>query len=427
MKPAISRLVTPIVTSTARRDLMRRLRSVCRRLRREAPTVHYFHQADDPYSHLVVQLLAPLGERYGVAVRPWLVPSPEDSAAPERDRLNAYALRDAPRVAEEYGLTFPQGAITPSQAVLRTAQAELVEAMAGPDFAVVAKGIGEALWSGRPTITESVVGTATVKEALAAGAAERRRLGHYLGAMLNFEGEWYWGVDRLNHLEARLRGLGLDRAPNAPAVAPYRDMILDPPPAGHPAQIEIWFSFRSPYSCIAFPRVRRLARHYGASLRLRYILPMVMRGLPVPPVKTMYIMLDTKREADRVGLPYGRIVDPVGAGAARCLAVLHQAVRLDRGEEFAELGMKAAFADGIDLASDAGLLSVARSAGLTDDQTRAALADESWRDAAEENRRALLDAGLWGAPTFRVNGESAHWGQDRLWALEQDIRRAMAV
>ena len=52
---------------------------------------------------------------------------------------------------------------------------------------------------------------------------------------------------------------------------------------------------------------------------------------------------------------------------------------------------------------------------------RAALADESWRGPAEENRKALFDAGLWGAPTFRVNGAPAHWGQDRIWALEEDL------
>lgn len=60
--------------------------------------------------------------------------------------------------------------------------------------------------------------------------------------------------------------------------------------------------------------MRRLARRYGADLRLRYILPMVMRGLPVPLVKRRYILLDAKREADRAGLPFGRIVDPVGGG-----------------------------------------------------------------------------------------------------------------
>jgi 2-hydroxychromene-2-carboxylate isomerase len=149
-----------------------------------------------------------------------------------------------------------------------------------------------------------------------------------------------------------------------------------------------------------------------------------MRGLPVPPVKRKYITLDTKREAERCGLPYGCIVDPVGAGAAHCLAVMNHAVPLGLGEDFAELAMKGAFADGIDLASDVGLFEVSRRAGLSDDQTRASLADEGWRAVAEADRVALLDAGLWGAPTFRVNGGPAHWGQDRIWALEEDLLAA---
>jgi 2-hydroxychromene-2-carboxylate isomerase len=148
---------------------------------------------------------------------------------------------------------------------------------------------------------------------------------------------------------------------------------------------------------------------------------MVMRGLPVPGIKRMYITLDTKREAERCGLPFGKIVDPVGPGAARALAVLNRAIALGRGEEFAELGMRAAFADGIELASNKGMLDVAKRAGLSAEETKSALADESWRVIAEENRKALFDAGLWGAPTFRVNGKPAHWGQDRFWALEQDI------
>jgi 2-hydroxychromene-2-carboxylate isomerase len=240
--------------------------------------------------------------------------------------------------------------------------------------------------------------------------------------MLHYDGQWYWGVDRLNHLEERLAGEGRDTTPDAAPLAAYRDLRLhEAPKAGAPATIEAWFSFRSPYSWIAMPRLRRLAAHYGARLELRYILPMVMRGLPVPPIKARYIFLDTLREAGRVGLPFGRIVDPVGAGAERALAVLHHAAPLGLGEPFAELGLKAAWADGIALAEDAGLEDVAVRAGLTPGQVAAALADESWRAAAEVNRAALFDAGLWGAPTYRVNGGPAHWGQDRLWALEDDL------
>ena len=425
VNPAVSRIVTAAITSNARRDLARAAAGLKRRLSGSEPVVDYFHQVDDPYSQLMAQLLAPLRDRYGVRLRCWLVPPPPDSAAPERERLKAYARRDAPRVAAEYRLAFPPGAAQPSAEACDLAARALAAALEAGAFAEAAAEIGAVLWAGDLAGLSARPLAASAVGALAAGEDERERLGHYLGAMLHFEGEWCWGVDRLNHLEERLAGLGLDGRPGEPPLAPHRDLSLGPVPDGPGAVIEAWFSFRSPYSWIALPRVRRLARHYGAELRLRPILPMVMRGLPVPRVKSRYIVLDTKREADRVGLPFGRMVDPVGAGAERALAVIHRAIPLGRGEDFAELGLRAAFADGIVLAQDGGLFDVARRAGLRDDETRAALADDSWRAPAEANRAALFEAGLWGAPTYRVNGGPAHWGQDRLWALEQDVVAAM--
>ena len=427
MRNAIFRLATTVLTSRTRRDLRRLLRGVRRRLTFARPVIDYFHQADDPYSILVAQLLGPLEQRYRVKIRAWLVSPPDYSAAPEADRLKAYALRDAPLVAAQYGLSFPplDRPLDPFSVVRLTRV--LAAKVGGGGFADAAVR-GSAALVARDDAALDALAMADAEAtaaAIAAGDAERLRLGHYLGAMLNFEGEWYWGVDRLNHLEERLARMGRDRRRGTPMLAPFRDMTLGPVPAGPPVLIEAWFSFRSPYSWIAFPRLRRLARHYGATLKLRYILPMVMRGLPVPPMKTFYIMLDTKREAERVGLPYGTIIDPVGKGAERCLAVLHKAVALGQGEDFAELGMRAAFAEGIDLTSRSGLYGVARRAGLADADVDAALADDSWRETAEDNRAALFAAGLWGAPTYRVNGGPAHWGQDRLWALEADIVRAM--
>ena len=426
MRSAVSRLVTRLLTSRRRLRIQRGAHDLFRRLSGRAPVVEYFHQVDDPYSHLAAQTLAPLAQRYGVSLRVWLVPPPEDSAAPERKRLRAYALRDATRVAAEYGLSFPGNAVQPDADAVQLAGRTLAAALGADRFAELAVKAGAALWGNDKAALLAMALDAASASALAtaqsAGRDQRRRLGHYLSAMLYFEGEWFWGVDRLNHLEERLAGLGLDSRPSQPMLAPFRDMRLGPAPTGgQPAEIEVWYSFRSPYTWIALPRVRKLAQHYGARLTLRYILPMVMRGLPVPRDKTLYIALDTKREADRVGLPYGCIVDPMGAGAERALAVQHRAAQLGLGEEFAELGTRAAFADGIALAEDAGLYDVARRAGLTDAQTAEALADESWRITAEANRLALLDAGLWGAPTYRVNGGPALWGQDRLWALEQDL------
>jgi 2-hydroxychromene-2-carboxylate isomerase len=392
------------------------------------PTVHYFHQVDDPYSHLSAQLLAPLAARYKVKLVTWLVPAPDKAAAPEYELLAAYGRRDAARVAREYGLDFPDDAPAPDPQLVRRVTALLAKAAGSEGFAALAVAAGRALWTGdvpavgRLREQHGVAGETDMDAALVRGAAMRRKLGHYLSGMFHFEGEWYWSVDRLNYLEERLMEAGLDNVPGKPMLAPWRDLTLGPvPPSTRRPVIDYWFSFRSPYSWISVPRMRRLARHYNAELRLRFVLPMVMRGLPVPLTKRLYIVRDTKREAERAGLPFGKVVDSVGAGAARVLAVLHHAIPLGKGEVFAELGCRAVFADGIDIASDRGLMDVARRAGLTGETVRKALADPSWEAAVEENRKALFEAGLWGVPSFRVDGKPAHWGQDRFWALEQDI------
>lgn len=431
LRTLIMRSVTTALTSPTRRKLARDGAAFADRLRGKRPTIRYFHQADDPYSHLAVQMLPRLRARYAADIEVNLVPPPEDSAAPDRERLRAYGLRDAARVARARGLGFPADATLPPVEAVRRLETVLADAMQRGRFDDTAYAAGAALWAGDHKTLAAMSAWAGGQDLslgenlLQIGKARRAELGHYLGGMFHFEGEWFWGVDRLNHLEARLAARGLDREAGSPQLAPAIEPSLSPLPSGAPPTIEAWFSFRSPYSWLFMPRIRQLAKAYGATLELRPILPMVMRGLAVPRIKTIYITLDCKREAERVGLPFGRIVDPVGAGAERALAVLHHAIPLGLGEPFAELGLKAAFADGIALAEDDGLYAVARRAGLTDEQTAAALADESWRQRAEVNRAALLDAGLWGAPTFRVTGHEALWGQDRLWMLEEDLRAAM--
>ena len=432
MPATIRPMLTAALTSRALRNSKRFAFSARRRMTGARPTVHYFHQSDDPYSHLAAQLLRPLTSRYDIDLKSWLVPPPDDAAAPERDRLEAYAVRDAVRLARRYGLRFPTDAKRPSPELQSGAEAALVAALDGGRFAELAPAIGSAVWGGHAERLQDIFPAASmpdrerIEAALEQGKAERLRLRHYLGAMFYFEGEWYWGVDRLHHLEARLKALGLDNSPGLAPLAPYqREMLNQDGRFGTRPLIELWFSFRSPYTYIAVPRIAALARHYGAELRLRCILPMVMRGLPVPPVKSLYIVLDTKREAELVGLPFGKIVDPRGKGAERALAVVFRAIPLGLGEAFAEAALAGSFAEGADLADDTTLFAITDEVGLRDQDVRAALADESWRAVAEQNRVALFEAGLWGAPTFRVDGGPAHWGQDRIWALEEDVIAAL--
>lgn len=70
----------------------------------------YFHQLDDPYSHLTAQVLATFAERYDVVIKPHLIRASGGKNQPEAEKLAAWARRDAELVAPYYGLEFPEGA-----------------------------------------------------------------------------------------------------------------------------------------------------------------------------------------------------------------------------------------------------------------------------------------------------------------------------
>jgi 2-hydroxychromene-2-carboxylate isomerase len=446
----LARRVAPIamslVTSPRTRALRRFAASARRRLGGAARTVHYFHQVDDPYSALASQALRPLSDRYEITLAPHLVAPPSDAAAPERALLEAFARRDAADVARGYGLAFPPGASAPKPDAVALAQRVLARAIPQGGFIEAAAPASAALWSGDANALPAcarALGEASAADAAAAlaeGTALRERLGHYLGAMLYYEGEWYWGVDRLHHLERRLIGEGaLQGNATAALIAPrpeLRRTVRGPNAASatsprEPVALEFYASLRSPYTYIATERVIALAKHYGLELALRPVLPMVMRGLPVPPAKRFYIALDTKREAEDACVAFGRICDPLGRPVERCFSLYPWARERGLGVELLWEFMRAAWSQGIDTGTDAGLRLAVERAGLSWTEAQAHVdRDAGWRAELEANRAAMFALGLWGVPSFCVRGggapDYATWGQDRLWRVEQEIRARLA-
>ncbi|OYT93832.1 MAG: hypothetical protein CFE43_00345 [Burkholderiales bacterium PBB3] len=397
LKARIGCLIAQLITSTRLQALRRTAFSAARKLTGRTATVHYFHQHDDPYSQLLASCLPALQARYRIAVVAHAVPAPDAAAAPDLQRLNDWSVRDAERLRS----SLPAVARSPA-----------------PPVSIKS-----------PTPAE-----------LLRGGALRKKMGHYLGAMLYFEGEWYWGTDRLHYLEQRLTEAGLRlQAPASPStleshagpLIPPRGLQLKPVAALRPTStlpppvIHFYCSLRSPYTHLAARQVRQLAQHYRAELRIRYVLPMVMRGLPVPLAKRLYILRDTQREAVRLGIPFGAVVDPVGAPVEAGLALLQAACEQRQGSALLESFLSAAFAEGIDAGSPQGLQQIARRGGIGAPEMRAALKDTRWREIAEANRADMLERGLWGVPSFRVNDQPALWGQDRLWMLEEDLLQAL--
>ncbi|SDU18760.1 2-hydroxychromene-2-carboxylate isomerase [Pseudomonas pohangensis] len=427
MKAAIGTAISSVLTSPALRDGRRLLASARRRLSGAAAQVHYFHQADDPYSHLLVQLLPRLLERYRIELQVHLVPAPEDSAAPDRVRLQCWSRSDAAQLAAHAGLDFTDRGGQPLAERQATAEALLAAALEHGRFVHNAPRISEWLWAAQDELPLGLepLPAAEVARLFEEGAALRKRLGHYLGGTLYFESEWFWGLDRLDYLQERLQQAGLNRGADVSSLAglPQVRCTLQPRNGQRP-QLYFYCSLRSPYTYLAARRIRLLAEHYGADLQLRPVMPMVMRGLPVPLEKRLYIVRDSKRIAEHFGLPFGRIADPVGRPTERGLALLFQALQVGKGSAFAESFLQGVWAEGIDAGSDAGLLKIARRAGLDQAFVDAALADQGWRAQAEANREEMLGLGLWGVPSFRVDQRPAHWGQDRLWLIEEDLIEA---
>ena len=402
-----------------------------------AHRVEYFHQVDEGYSSLAAQMLERLAARYDIELHCHLVRGQEGKNAPEPELLARLARVDSHLIAPGYGLTFPDHPEAPSPELVQMA-AEILAAQSNADFPRVAASVSEALWrDDADSLAQwaAEFGTTSSEAAAAAieaGTATRRELKHYSGAMFYYGGEWYWGVDRLYHLEQRLAVLGADTEPGAPLIAPRPDVDLaGQRDTGH-YTLELYASLRSPYTAVIFDRAVAFAREAGVTLSLRPVLPMVMRGVPATREKGMYIFMDAAREARAAGVAYGNFFDPIGDPARRCYALYPWAVSKGKGVELCSSFLRHAFQLGVNTNNDRGLRKVVEAAGLDWSEAQAHRSDESWQAILEDNRQAMYASGLWGVPSFRLLAPSGDplletWGQDRLWLVAHTLRDALAA
>lgn len=394
-----------------------------RRLRGAPPTVHYFHQVDDPYSHLAVQKMDLLRRSYDLPFHIHLVSKPAAEYQGSSRHFDQWALRDAISVADDYGTSL-HVTRSPRPDSVQAANNRLAAHVDQSDFATLATETGNRLWSDR---LEAETITPTAAATLRDGDALRAKLGHYQGAMFYFDGEWFWGIDRIRLLEARLIEEGF-------GVGPIR--VPEPTPVDTTGMnatgivLEYFPSLRSPYTAIGHARVLELIARSGITVNLRPVMPMLMRGIPAPFAKQQYIITDSAREARARHVPFGTIVDPFGEPVKRAFALFPGASALGKGMDFVTEYLSAAWAEGIDVAdaNDSGLRQIAARAGMDWNDLQSATRDTDWESILEDNVNDMLAAGLWGVPSFRVSGGSiestyACWGQDRIWRVENEIAR----
>ncbi|MEE4302320.1 MAG: DsbA family protein [Pseudomonadales bacterium] len=398
-----------------------------------APTVHYFHEITDPFSHLAVQRLAALADRYAIAFVPHLVTGEAGAWRGDAGRFDPWALADARSVAACYGVEAPGlgGGVEPTGAEgTASLLAPLVDDAADGDPAAVSAFAAAALEAGRAFWAGEAPGGGTSDRAdarLAEGNALRRRLGHYLGAMFHFEGEWYWGLDRLYLLEERLQREGYARAGERKLLVPRPRVAIPDDLDASSVTLEYFPSLRSPYTAVGHGAVQALVATSRVTLDVRPVMPMMMRGVPAPRAKQQYIMSDAAREARAAGVPFGRMVDPFGEPVRRALSLWAWVRAEGREMPFLESYLRGAWAEGVDITSDAGLEAVLARAGLDPRAACTHLDDPASVALLDANLEDMLAAGLWGVPSFRVSGGVGHaapfacWGQDRIWRVAAEI------
>jgi 2-hydroxychromene-2-carboxylate isomerase len=206
--------------------------------------------------------------------------------------------------------------------------------------------------------------------------------------------------------------------------------------------VDLFWSFRSPYSYLALPRIARLVAECDVEVNARPVYPLAVR---VPdffkrtnPLFARYVAIDSRRVAEHEGIPF-RFPRPdpivqnmntleVAADQPR----IHRLTRLGAAAQLAGRGLaficevSRVLWDGSVDKWDEGdhLEKGAARAGFDLAELDAAIAADPARyeAAIAENERAHEASGHWGVPTFVFQREP-FFGQDRIdlliWRLKQ--------
>ena len=188
--------------------------------------------------------------------------------------------------------------------------------------------------------------------------------------------------------------------------------------------LEFWFEFGSTYSYLTAMRISAAASARGVVVSWRpFLLGPIFadQGWKTSPfnihkAKGAYMWRDVARRAKRYGLPFERLPE-TGPGAFPqngLTAARIALIGLDEGwgEDFTRAVFHAEFAKSRDIA-DADLLArLAKEAGAADNVMDRAL-DAANKDRLKNNVDEAFRLGIFGAPSFVVEGE-VFWGDDRL-------------
>ena len=189
--------------------------------------------------------------------------------------------------------------------------------------------------------------------------------------------------------------------------------------------IRLYFSFRSPYSWLAFVRVEPALA--GLPVTLEYLPVFPPPDFPNDPAavpnKLAYIQQDVARQAASYGFSV-KLPEKLDCDWIRPHAAFLYALDQGKGREFGRALFEARFMEGRDVGEDSVMAEVAAAQGLDAGALVAAAGDPVYQTRVVTGMiQGVKDDAIFGVPYFVYRGER-FWGNDRIDWLVRAIRCA---
>ena len=197
--------------------------------------------------------------------------------------------------------------------------------------------------------------------------------------------------------------------------------------------IDYFASLNSPWTHLGAARLVSAVARHGATLRIYpvdfgAIFP-ASGGLPLPkrsPLRQAYRLQDLERWRNFLMIPINlkpRFFPAAETLAAHCVIAARETIGDAVAIDLAHRVLKALWEDEANTGDPAVLASLIAAAGLDPEALLTRAAEERWAEQRAADTRAALARGVFGAPSYIVEGE-IFWGQDRLDFLDRRLGAA---
>jgi 2-hydroxychromene-2-carboxylate isomerase len=404
-------------------------------------TVFYFHSLSDPYAHLTIQVIKKLISNFNIVLEIFFISEPSENFIPEKTMYRKHCLKDSKEIAPFYGLIFEAKEFyLKENEKLAYKILDHFSDINQDDYIDLIFKVSSLLWDNNIAGLNAIISNLSDKERELLskkiidinikGNKKIQSLEYYFSASFHYEGENYWGIDRLGYLEERLVELGLKKNNSHKNIVKKLEkskfdsnQIIK---KDNSLILEFFPSLNSPYTYISFKRVERLIDNYPIKLLTKPVLPMLMRNMKIPTHKGKYILSDSAREGRKYGSIIKDIYSPIGSPANKAYSLFPIIDSYGLGFRYLEELTKASFFYGINIGNEEFLEKLSKDLGLPWDKIRVELNTDNWRSILEKNLKDMYSGNSWGVPSFKLtNFDNSNpyyqWGQDRIWLIENEI------